>query len=295
MKDSPRCGLTLVETLVSLAIIALLMGLLFPAIQAMRESANRTACGNNMRQVALALHSFEGCFSRLPGTMGQAGKRELLHWQAHILPFLEQDSLMLAIDRKLEEGIHVYYMHEERATNIPVFQCPVNPDQGLLISPQIGNLFAFTDYCGVAGAQSRDLSGVFRGNPNLPGIYFSEIRDGLSNTLMFGERPPSGRGDGYGPWLGSQNSLSATIGVTDSAESLQNIPDFIHCPGYNYGFGMGVRGSNCSWTHHWSYHRGGAHFAICDGAIQFLPYQICRDILQALATRAGEETVSWDF
>jgi prepilin-type processing-associated H-X9-DG protein len=286
---------TLIELLTTIGILILLAALVFPVIQIVRESARRTHCAANMRQISLALHGYENSHQRLPMTLNLAKTSSLLHWQAELLPFIEQSGLKASIDNKLRQRVHVYHMIEERTTNLPFFQCISNPDLGLLIKSNIGFLFAFTDYCGVAGIEARDQSGVMLGGYSRPGIQFSEILDGLSNTLCFGERPPNERGHGYGAWLGSQNALAATIGVYETSDSLKGNEDLVNCERLQFGFGNDDRGTRCNWTHHWSFHPAGANFARCDGSVKFVPYSIDNDVLCALATRAGGESISLDF
>jgi prepilin-type N-terminal cleavage/methylation domain-containing protein/prepilin-type processing-associated H-X9-DG protein len=292
---SQRKGFTLIELLTAIGILAVLTALMFPAIQFVREASRRSHCAANMRQISLALHSYESSHRRLPMTLNLERPSALLHWQAELLQFLEQSGLKANIDQKLQARVHVYDMPEERTTNLPIFQCTSNPDKGLLIKSNIGFLFAFTDYCGVAGIEARDQSGVFISNYWRPGIKFSEITDGLSNTLFFGERPPNERGHGYGSWLGSQNALAATIGVFETKASLDGDEDFGGCEGMQFGFGNDERGSRCNWTHHWSFHPNGTNFARCDGSVKFFPYSIDPEVLKSLATRAHGETVSLDF
>ena len=293
-----RIGFTLVELLVVIAIVGVLIAMSMPAIQMVREAARRTSCAKQASQVALALHSYEGSHRSLPPAI-EFTKRItfLLHWQARLLPYIEQDSLKQLIDQKLLQDIHVYYI-TERTTTIPVFQCASNPESGSVIKAEIGFLFSYVDYCGVAGVQLTDATGVFIGsveaNPKRKhqGVAFKEITDGLSNTLMFGERPPSDVGEGYGAWLGSQNYRAATTGMFEDAAGLAGDPDLSEdCLSKDPGFGPGIRGSRCDWTHHWSFHPGGANFARADASVEFVPYDVDRETLSARATRNGGESI----
>lgn len=288
--DSKK-GFSLIEILITIGIFAILIGVLLPAIQLVRESARRYHCSNNMRQVSIALHSFEGCFARLPPTLSVEKDSELLHWQAQLLPFLEQGALKANIDEKLKKNFHVYDMFEERTTSLSAFQCLSNPDIGLMLQPQIGTDFAFTDYCGVAGIEADGRTGVFVSSYWLPGTQFSDISDGLSNTVCLGERPPSHWGHGYGAWIGSQNPLAATIGVYETSRSLGGNEDLSIFDTVK-GYGTDSRGTPNNWTHHWSFHPHGALFSSCDGSIHFLAYSISPAILSAMATRSQGETIS---
>lgn len=292
-------GFTLVELLAVMAVIGLLTAMLIPAVQMVRESARRNNCANNARQVALALHLFEGAQGYLPSTLGVTREDFLIHWQARTLPFLEQLPLRDAIDEQLRTNVHVYF-NPHRTTNVPVFQCTSNPEMGLVIKCRnLSFLFAYTDYCGMAGITSDDGRGVFRTdysdleNRIAGGVRFNLVTDGLSNTLMFGERPPADTGEGYGQWLGSQNQISATIGMFETAASLAgHAADLVGCNATDLGYQPGERGGPCGWTHHWSFHPGGANFARADASIHFVPYATDRETLSALATCDGGESTN---
>ena len=292
-----QTGFTLVELLAVVTIIGLLTAMLIPAVQMVREAARRNHCGNNARQIALALHLFEGAHGYLPPTLGSQDADALLHWQARTLSFLEQPSLYREIELQIQDGIHPFY-NPYRLKTVPVFQCTSDPELGLLIPSQLGFKFAFTDYCGVAGVRSEDRRGVFRdymlqGDRFERSISFNQITDGLSNTLMFGERPPNSAGQGYGSWLGSQDSLAATIGMFETRASLAGYAaDLVGCNATDLGYQPGERGGPCSWTHHWSFHPGGANFARADASIHFVPYATDRETLSALATRDGGESLN---
>src|SRR5512144_2061101 len=97
-----RCGFTLIELLVVIAIIAILIGLLLPAVQKVREAAARTKCTNNLKQLALALHSYHDSNNGFPVGKGPpyAGAAGYARWSAHaqLLPYIEQDPLYKSIN-----------------------------------------------------------------------------------------------------------------------------------------------------------------------------------------------------
>lgn len=278
---SHRHAFTLTELLVVLAVVGILIAMLLPAVQSVRESSRRVACANNSRQVALALQSFEGANSALPPTIG----RGLLHWHTFTLPFLGQSNLFTDVIRVSNAGVNPL-RNPSRSINVSIFQCVSNPQLGLVIRPDSGTLFSYTDYCGVAGVSSVVSDGVFITDLRLleerewKGVSFSEISDGLSNTLQFGERPANPTDEGFGSWLGSQNSLASAIGIFEEATEICGIDEI--------GYGANST-EHCSWRYHWSFHSGGSNFARADGSIHFLPYATDRSVLSALATRGGQE------
>ncbi len=280
-----RAAFTLIEVIVVIGIVALLMGLLLPAVQAARESARRVSCSNNQRQVILALHSHETAHRCLPPTLSSKRENLMLFWQARVLPFLEQEPLFVQVRREVRSGVHVYY-NTHRTTIIPSLQCASNPDTGRLVKPDLGWTFAFTDYCGVGGSD-RD-NGVFRldiSEVNRNGVFLSQVTGGLSNTLIFGERPPSDLDEGFGAWIGGQRSEPASTYTNGSWSSFST--DLLRGCGdrTDLGFQRGIRGSRCDWTHHWSYHPEGAYFARADGSIEFVSYAIDKEVLAELASR----------
>jgi prepilin-type processing-associated H-X9-DG protein len=276
----------LIELLAVTGIIAVLVAVLLPAAQMVREGARRTSCLNKERQLVLALHSYESANEVLPPTLNSGKSNNFfLFWQAQVLPFLEQEALINEIRRENQAGTHVFF-HRNRTTNVPVFQCLSNPDIGLLIRAKKAPVFAFTDYCGVAG--STEDNGIFRSNwGDLVDseMEFAKISGGLSNSLIFGERPPSDLDEGFGVWLGGQLTLSATT-YTNATPEIFPVDLRDACEGRtDLGFQNGERGRQCDFSHHWSFHPDGANFARADGSVTFMSYDIDRDVLAALASR----------
>jgi prepilin-type N-terminal cleavage/methylation domain-containing protein/prepilin-type processing-associated H-X9-DG protein len=283
-QPTTRPAFTLVELLVVIGIIGVLVALLIPAVQMARESGRRTSCLNNQRQLALALHLHETTHRRLPATLSGEHETSLLFWQAQALPFMEQNAIFDEVRREIQNGQQIL-RNPLRRTTIPGLQCGSNPDQGLLIKADV-SLFAFTDYCGVAGADQDN--GIFALDLRKDGTVFSQITNGLSNSLMFGERPPSDLDEGFGAWIGGQMSWCAstyTNGTLGMFPERAQVDLLVGCGDRtDFDFQRGERGNRCP-THHWSFHPGGANFARADCSVGFIAYSIDRDILAALASR----------
>lgn len=288
-------GFSLVEILVVMAILALLSAISFTGIQSVREASRRTVCLSQMGQVCLALQHFEASNGSLPPTIVVNRVHTNLHWQAMILPYVEQANLF---DEVNSESLRFIYGHPHQLTTVPLFQCPSNPDQNLLILDKFDRSFAFTDYCGVAGVDIENSNlGIFPVSflKLAHRVRLADVTDGLTNTLCFGERPPNPLGRGYGRWLGSQQTSLATIGVFEKYDPFPFNHDgsFTSCLNGPIGFRYGERGMPCSALHHWSYHPGGANFARVDGSVDLVPYSVDPDVLKALATRDGGEALTF--
>lgn len=195
MSRSARRGLTLIELLVVIGIIALLMALLLPATRRVRGSAERMLCQNNLRQLMIALHTFEtdssaapvdrrypaGCFG--PGTTPE----ERLSWMVALLPYLEQESLYRQFDR--EKGY---------AGNLPAAQTRLK----LFLCPSSATGDAVTHYVGLSGlgpAAARRPAGAagngFMGYDRLTSAAKIQSGDGTSNTIALMETHLD-----LGPW-----------------------------------------------------------------------------------------------
>ena len=181
-----RRAVTLVEVLVVIAIIAILIGLLLPAVQKVREAASRIRCQNNLKQIGLAFHSHHNTMGRFP--KGGTNISPLLgadpslntpqartaqwSWTYFLLPYLEQGALYNDANSNLI-----------RTTPVPLFYCPTRRQ------PDLYGGYAKSDYAGNAGVSIIGTNGVVMETlPTQPGIKMSEITDGTSNTLLAGER-----------------------------------------------------------------------------------------------------------
>ncbi len=289
-KSPSRPAFTLIELLVVIAIIAVLIGLLLPAVQKVREAANRLKCANNLKQLGLAAHNYHGTFDAFPpGVVSDAPGNDYpwLSWQARLLPFLEQEALWLqAVEayraRRIPFGPPA---HPGLMTVMPVFTCP---SDGRLTTVQLARSKerTFTSYLGVEGRDLSSRDGVLHLSSR---TRLADVRDGTSNTLFAGERPPSA--DLFFGWwyagqgLGQTGAADMVLGARERNAGGLSVR---RCPAGPYRFQAGRLDDQCALFHFWSLHPGGAHFLFADGSVRFLSYT-ADDVLPALATRAGGE------
>jgi prepilin-type N-terminal cleavage/methylation domain-containing protein/prepilin-type processing-associated H-X9-DG protein len=285
MKMSPsvvrsRRAFTLIELLVVIAIIAILIGLLLPAVQKVREAANRAKCTNNLKQLGLAMHTYSDVEQKFP-TYGVS--RSQFPYQ--ILPYIEQDNLR---NRPIV-SFSADYINGVAKTVVSTFVCPSDPRAG---RTQAGD--ALTSYMGNTGRRYVDwqtggdtgLIGVY---PSTSRIRVDTIADGTSNTILFGERPPMVANNPlYGWAFYTYADFDTTIwAIADSAGG-SGVP--ASCPQPMY-FQPGNLNTACDIWHYWSLHTGGGNFALGDGSVRFFAYNAGTVVIPMMATRAGGEVI----
>jgi prepilin-type N-terminal cleavage/methylation domain-containing protein len=314
MRSPSRAAFTLIELLVVIAIIAVLIGLLLPAVQKVREAANRAKCTNNLKQLTLAMHNYYDSRKVLPpGTRRKindpnySGPGEWYDdhgWYSQMGPFIEQDNWyhLINFDKSFSDEVN----DKARRYEMPVFACP---DDGLKHNewPSItwarirGNYvvnFGNTNY-----GQTTKADVPFGGAPF--GIqkssHFADITDGLSNTLMMAEIITVG--PTFDNWGGPLSDFSTSLGgQTFEAWLTPNSPTFDDVarvcpphsslngiPGCNL-IGDNLKTSDQSFAAR-SKHPGGAHASLCDGSVRFFSNNINLGIWRALSTSRGGETV----
>jgi prepilin-type N-terminal cleavage/methylation domain-containing protein/prepilin-type processing-associated H-X9-DG protein len=294
-----RTGFTLLELIVVIAIIGILIGLILPAVQSAREAASRAACANKMKQLGLALHHFHVEQGKFPQAYNEywnfsppmetptaPDPRPRRSWATFILPHVDQKNLQdLGILAAQQNLVHL-------------FMCNSDPRNREVSTggyyKYIGPQFGLTSFLAVEGSAYRigpsntNLNLDF-GGPKDGVIHRSsdtrleDVKDGASNTLLLGERPPSPQPDlEWGWWAWS--AYDSALAVTEHRSLLT-----IGCPTPNF-YARGRIIDPCDAHHFWSLHPGGAQWVFADGSVKFLKYSAV-DVLPALATRAGGDTV----
>ncbi len=301
MSRTSRPGVTLIEVLVVIAIIGVLIGMILPAVQMARESANRAACQNKLRQLGIALHHFEAQQGKFPQAYNEywnfdtpdeqplaPDPRPRKSWATLALPYIELDNLRALGVISAQEKI------------VDLFMCNSDPRRHKTSTDgyykYIGPQFGLTSYLAVEGSVYRE--GPSNTNMNLDfggpkdGVIYrssdtkvTDIVDGTSHTVMLGERPPSPEPDlDWGWWAWS--AYDSALAVTEERALLT-----VGCPKDNV-YGPGKLINPCDAHHFWSLHPGGGQWLFADGSVQFLRYSAA-PIMPALATRAGGETANW--
>jgi prepilin-type N-terminal cleavage/methylation domain-containing protein/prepilin-type processing-associated H-X9-DG protein len=292
---SRRAAFTLIELLVVIAIIAVLIGLLLPAVQKVREAAIKARCQNNMKQMALALHNYHSGNEVYPQGINVKNQ---LSFHVYILPYMEQDNLFKTFNLSATS-----YTANTAAglVNVNNFMCPSST---AFFSPYTsdwsppngnGKKTYTTHYYGVAGPkgtnpQTGAAYTLAPGQDNSQGgfanqgvLYLSsttratDITDGASNTLLLGEISWNDE-NGYRVWL--RGTCCANDGVP--VRNVKNAIDIVPYNGSN----------NYNDASFGSMHTGGgANFALADGSVRFISANISLGAYLSAASRNGGETI----
>jgi prepilin-type N-terminal cleavage/methylation domain-containing protein len=269
-----RSAFTLIELLVVIAIIATLIGLLLPAVQRVRESANRTKCSNNLKQIGLALHNYVGLYEVFPPAYRNKPADPFDYipgwgWGTLILPFLEQDALYKQLDPEhtlFGEGANpataylppTSQQQQLCQTPLKIYRCP--SDNG----PDLNDFrynYATSNYRAVCGWD--DHYGLFETNYDYGGVMYQnsltrliDIPDGTSNTLAIGEcMYDAATGKWAAIWPGM-------VGLTGSSV-------FISCVMWQVDTASAYINGPAPQAFSSRHFPGGAFFVFCDGGVRF--------------------------
>ena len=296
-------GFTLVELLVVIAILAIIILLLLPAINAVRETARKITCTNQIRQIGLGVINFENANGRFPpGQRRYSSGGQEYAWSVFMLDMVEQKAVLEGIDfdQDLDSALNKGTDDNRGAvmTAISLYLCPsayrVHPTRdpdgrvgdldgdGRRNDPRRDDGFGCIDYLGITGPHhnARDPGGAkYNRNRGIllslkdlpdtllepPRVRVRDITDGLSKSIMVGEC--SGRGADNGMWASGSNVSSLEHQINLAPETAWEEEDLF------------------------SDHPGGAHALFADGAVIFLPDATDLAVLQALASRNGAEGI----
>lgn len=300
-----RFAFTLVELLVVIAIIGVLVGMLMPAVQAVRESARRTSCLNNLKQIGTAIQNFESSYKLVPPARGAD---MFLTWPIYLMPYMEARNLYEQFDLR-----KVYSAQSASAVKVglPVYFCPSRRSPGSLsiFETEGEPVGTVGDYAGNAGTTeylpnddwalyTREVDGVFNSgyassNPVVNGelinggrgrYRLADIIDGLSHTLFIGEKAvssdslgqPGGLGDGC-IYNGNEPPVAMRLGGIGMPLQTRKTFD-VDAAGRVLQFG--------------SYHSMIVNFALGDGATIGLRTTLDEEVLRRLCSRRDGRTVS---
>jgi prepilin-type N-terminal cleavage/methylation domain-containing protein/prepilin-type processing-associated H-X9-DG protein len=263
-----RSAFTLIELLVVIAIIAILIGLLLPAVQKVREAAARMRCSNNLKQLAIGLHAYHDVNNQFPLGWQNVSTTPNTSWawSALLLPFIEQDNLYKALGVPTRT-IQAAYADTAAGrpgllTRLSVFVCPSdNNPAGDLNDNRKFNIFGNTaitisNYPGNWGCNGQ---GIFSDKP----VKMALITDGTSNTFMVGERR-SNAGNFAGLWAGKDDTQGHPVGN----DALMARTSFRMQDGFS------DTGGTTAYYAFASNHSGGCNFALCDGSVRFVNQNI---------------------
>jgi prepilin-type N-terminal cleavage/methylation domain-containing protein/prepilin-type processing-associated H-X9-DG protein len=304
-----RRGFTLIELLVVIAIIAILIGLLLPAVQKVREAAARMKCSNNLKQWALAMHNYHDVFGRFPvGATNNSATTVRQTWVRFLWPYIEQSVLT-----QKDNPTQPFYLPPCTIGNtlngltgakVPLYYCPT--DNGAdLDSPNAYSQRRRGNYVVNWGNVKYDTpppAGVgmapfahLGGNRSTPEVTrMTSISDGTSNTLMMSETLMAWSHDDN-DWRGdiqNDDGVFKFMTLTTPNSSAPDVSNWAIPTGDPL---MPVSTAGAEYSAARSRHTGGVNAALCDGSVRFVSNTVSLYTWQALGTMNGGEVLGSDW
>jgi prepilin-type N-terminal cleavage/methylation domain-containing protein len=326
-----RPGFTLIELLLVIAIIAVLISLLLPAVQHAREAARRSQCKNNLKQFGLAIHNYHDSFTKLPYASLVGSNLNAASWGTSLLPYLDQSPLYNQWNSSVPAFREAVAFFPPAAvqqnlkvigTSIPMYLCPsvsapATSDYGLPVNAggpgfppmPVNWTAARTDYGIPTGVRGTFANRAYAGDPggsregafagpigrgNVPMTSFASLTDGVSSTILLGERTGSStihrkllpdptltnlygkaNGGGWGDFLNGEHWLEGALD--------DGTPGGGPCP---------INCTNLRGAGFHAFHPDGAHFLLGDGSVRFLSQNVSAMTFASLITRAKGEIIS---
>lgn len=278
-------GFTLIELLVVIAIIGVLAALLLPAVQAAREAARRIRCGNNLHQMAIALHEYSNTHAYFPSAVvGTTAASSLHTWMVMILPQMEQNALFASYNFHLK--FNDAANSTAFATVVPPYVCPSADTP-----PLLDDGFAANNYAASCGTVPGLTEGIMFPSSK---VGFNQITDGSSNTIAAGEIYFDNLGWARGGSLGADSGGGGGAGAAFS----RGVSRWWRCASACAVPGFNPRRSGCSNAceqrfQFSSNHPAGAMFGFADSHVRFLTQTMDVQVFRALITRNGGEITSF--
>ncbi len=313
-------GFTLIELLVVIAIIAILIGLLVPAVQKVREAAARIQCGNNLRQMGVAVHNYNDTYGHIPGGLchGEGRGTALYGWNwngawgpshFYLLPFIEQDNLFKA----------TYLTQNSAGDNLPhtdyypwgtwgqpqtmaylkgvkTYICPSDPSipgSGIMSNGWAGTSYAGNyQVFGSTDAATGNWTDWISSN-RIP----ASIQDGTTNTIMYAEKYGI-CGNGFTGWADWQGDFGEPyIGIYSSKTNVNNYPPQEIGPASIFQVKPNpyTNANFCDWARASTGHTGGINVVLCDASVRNISGSISANTWWAALTPNGGEVLGSDW